>query len=318
MSFISEMKEKVLSGEMISRDEALKLVPADLGELTKAADEIRRHFCGKDFDKCAVISVKGGRCSENCRFCPQASVSVSKIRTFPLLDPETIVKDACLRASQGIRHYGLVSSGRKLPDEGVEVICEAVREAKKKADIHFCVSLGLLTRDNLRDLKKAGVERIHNNLETSEAFFPKLCTSHTFAMKSEVARMAHEEGLEVCSGGIFGVGESWEDRIDLALAEREQEAESVPINMLDPVKGSPLGDSEVMKQDEVLRIVAIFRFILPDRYIRLAAGRPFLPDSGLSAFLSGSNASITGDMLNVKGITVKKDLETIRNMDYNM
>lgn len=316
MTAVQELKRKVLSGGSIGKAEALRLVPSDLRELTQAADDIRETFCGRQFDMCAVMSIRGGRCPENCRFCPQAVVSVSDIRTFPVPEAQAMVHGALTSLLPGIRHYGFVASGRKMNDEEIEKLCQAVREARKKTDAHFCVSLGLLTREDLRKLKEAGVSRIHNNLETSERFFPNLCTSHTWREKYEVARMAREEGFSLCSGGIFGVGESWEDRIDLALAERGLGAESVPLNMLDPVKGSPLGDSPVLEKEEVLRIVAIFRFLLPDRFLRLAAGRPFLPDSGFSAFSSGANASITGDMLNVKGITAKKDLETIRNMNF--
>lgn len=316
MTNVQELKQKVLSGGQIGKAEAMELVSADLQDLTQAADEIRKTFCGQKFDMCAVMSIRGGRCSENCRFCPQASVSVSDIRQFPVPEAEVMAREAEKNLLPGIRHYGFVASGRKLGEEDIDKVCRAVADARKKSDASFCVSLGLLTRDDLKKLKAAGVARIHNNLETSESFFPKLCTSHTWADKWKVARMAREEGLEVCSGGIFGVGESWEDRIDLALAERELGAQSVPLNMLDPVKGSPMGNYPVLDKDTVLRITAIFRFLLPDRLLRLAAGRPFLPDSGFSAFRSGANASITGDMLNVKGITAQKDLETIRNMNF--
>lgn len=316
MTAVQELREKVLAGGSIGKEEALRLVSSDLQELLQAADDIRKAFSGQQFDMCAVMSIKGGRCSENCRFCPQARVSVSDIRTFPVLQPQEMVRGAKQAILPGIRHFGFVASGRKMDDAGIENVCRAVQAARKDTDAHFCVSLGLLTRKDLRKLKEAGVSRIHNNLETSERFFPNLCTSHTWREKFEVARMVREEGLELCSGGIFGVGESWEDRIDLALAERKLGATSVPLNMLDPVKGSPLGDSPVLKEDEVLRIVAIFRFVLPGRFLRLAAGRPFLPDAGFSAFTSGANASITGDMLNVKGITAQKDLETIQSMNF--
>ena len=316
MTMVEKLKQKVLSGGCLDKAEAMQLVPADLWELTGAADEIREVFCGRKFDMCAVMSVKGGRCPENCRFCPQARVSVSDIRVFPVPEPETMAGHAQAALLPGIRHYGFVASGRRLPENDIEKVCRAVALAREKTNASYCVSLGLLTREDLKKLKQAGVARIHNNLETSERFFPKLCTSHTWHDKWEVARMALEEGLEVCSGGIFGVGESWEDRIDLALAERELGAQSVPLNMLDPVKGSPMGNYPVLDKDTVLRITAIFRFLLPDRLLRLAAGRPFLPDSGFSAFRSGANASITGDMLNVKGITAQKDLETIRGMNF--
>jgi len=315
MSFVRDMREKVLSGEKISREEAIRLAGTDIDieELAEAADRIREEYCSDRFDMCAVISVRGGRCSENCRFCPQASCSTSDIRTFPLLDPETILSDAKARNA---RHYCLVSSGRKMSREQIERLAEGVRMIRAETALIPCVSLGLLEPEDLELLRDAGVGRVHNNLETSETFFPKICTSHTWQQKREVIRAAHEAGLEVCSGGIIGVGESVEDRVDLAMAELDLGTESIPVNMLDPYPGSPLGETPVLSEEEVRRTVAVFRFILPDRWIRLAAGRDFLPDSGYRILRSGANATITGDMLNVKGITETQDLEEIRRLGY--
>ena len=308
------LKNKVLKGYRISKEEALQLENTDLRSLCRAADEIRRSASGRDFDMCAVISVRGGRCSENCSFCPQASCASSEIRTFPLLSSEPVQKMAVQRDRQGVRHFGLVSSGRKMDKAGIAHICQVIREVREKTEIHLCASLGLLDREDLHALKDAGVERIHNNLETSERFFPQLCTTHTYEDKKKVIRMAHQEGLEVCSGGIIGAGETFADRVDLALAERELGTESVPVNMLHPVKGTPLEDQKRLSPDEVRRTIAVFRFILPRAWIRLAAGRDFLPDEGRDCFCSGSNASITGDMLNVRGISVEEDIRLIHEL----
>lgn len=315
---VERLTEKVLSGGCVTRAEALTLTDAPLSALAEGADRIRRHYCGNKFDMCAVISVRGGRCSEDCRFCPQAACSDSEIRTFAQIGPEEVLPDAELRDRQGIRHYGLVSSGRKVSKKNLEVICSTVREIRRRTGIAPCVSLGLLDLQDLKELKDAGVVRIHNNLETSEAYFPKLCTTHTWQEKKRVIELAHSIGLEVCSGGIMGTGESWEDRIDLALTERELGTESIPINMLHPCEGSPLGGRQRISEEELVRIVAIFRYILPDRLIRLAAGRDYLEDGGMACFSAGSNASITGDMLNVRGVTVEKDLEAIRRQDFEL
>lgn len=178
--------------------------------------------------------------------------------------------------------------------------------------------MGLLDEEQFKKLKAAGVVRIHNNLETSRSYFPKVCTSHTYDDKIETIKAAKRAGLEICSGGIIGIGESMEDRIDMALELRELEVQSVPVNMLDPIPGTPLGMMPVLKSEEVQRIIALFKFLLPKAYIRLAAGRDFLEDSGLSCFKAGSNAAITGDMLTVKGITVEKDLNAICGLGYEL
>lgn len=315
---IEELKDKVLKGEDITRDEALFLVGADLSELCKAANEIREKCAGRHFDMCAVMSVKGGRCSENCAFCSQSSCSTAEVPSFQVRDRDFVLEDAKKHSGLGISHYCQVASGRKMSSDGIDQICENVRAIVENTDLTPCVSLGLLNKEDLLKLKEAGVKRIHNNLETSREYFSKVCTSHSYDEKMEVMRLAHEVGLELCSGGIFGIGENWEDRIDMALTEREFQPESVPINLLNPVKGTPMGDNEILSEEELRRIVAIYRFILPKAYIRIAAGRDYLKDTGIACFLSGSNASITGDMVTVKGVSIEKDLENIKKIDYDL
>lgn len=315
---IDAIKNKVLSNEKITKEEALFLTTADLDKLCSAADEIRKKFCGDKFDMCAVMSVKGGRCSENCKFCSQSSCSSAKIPSFDIRDSEYAKERACELSGLGISHYCQVSSGRKMNSEGVLKVCKNTKAIIENSDLIPCVSLGLLDKESLLKLREAGVKRVHNNLETSRRYFPSVCTSHTYDEKLEVMRLVHEVGLELCSGGIFGIGESWEDRIDMAFTEAQFEPESVPINILNPVKGTPMGDNEVLSADEVRRIMAIYRFILPSSFIRLAAGRDYLSDTGISCFLGGSNATITGDMVTVRGISIKEDLKTIEDLGYRL
>ncbi len=315
---VNELMEKVLSGNAVTREEALGLVDAELEELCRCADIIREKICGNYFDMCAVMSVKGGRCSENCKFCSQSSCSSAEVPTFKVRDEEYVLADALTRSGKGISHYCQVASGRKMDKQGIRQVCENVKRIVAKTDLIPCVSLGLLDRDDLIALKEAGVQRVHNNLETSERYFPEVCQSHTYEEKMEVMRLAHEVGLELCSGGIFGIGETWEDRIDMALKEAEFEPESVPINLLNPVEGTPMGDFEVLTEDEVRRIMAIYRFILPKSYIRLAAGRDYIEDTGLKCFRGGSNATITGNMVTVKGISVEEDLKNIEKIGYSL
>ena len=313
---IETLKEKVLHGEHITRDEAIFLADQPLEALCIAADEIRNHYFKDDFDLCAVISVKGGQCSENCRYCAQSTCAKVPVEHHAMIDDQTLLKEAEKRNLRGIRHYCLVSNGKRVSDRDIDHICEGIRKICENTSLTVCTSFGLLGEEQFRKLKQAGVKRIHNNLETSRRHFPFLCTSHTYDEKIETIRAARRVGMEVCSGGIMGVGETMEDRIDMALTLQKLDVQSVPINMLDPVPGTPMENYEVLTKDEVRRIVALYRFLLPTQYIRLAAGRDYLEDSGFSCFTSGSNATITGDMLTVKGISIEEDIQTIREMGY--
>lgn len=313
---LKKLKEKILNDNAITKEEALFLVTADLAALSKAADEIRVHFSGNDFDMCSVFSIKGGHCSENCRFCAQSSISKAQVQHFPLRSSDEILADAKLRSRQGVRHYGLVAAGHHLQNAEVVKLCETIRRIRQETFLLPCVSGGLLTLPQLSQLKEAGVVMIHNNLESSRSFFQTLCSSHTYDDKLQTIRNAKKIGLNVCCGGLFGLGESWEDRIELALALRPLDVCSVPINLLDPVPGTPLEAQAVLTAEEAQRIIALFRFLLPKSHIRLAAGRDYLTDSGLACFQSGANAAITGDLLTVMGISIPQDFQAIRKLGY--
>ena len=197
-------------------------------------------------------------------------------------------------------------------------MCEGIKEIKKKIGISVCVSFGLLNEEQFRRLKEAGVSRVHNNLETSRKNFKEVCTTHTFEEKIQAIQAAKAAGLSVCSGGIMGLGESVEDRIDMALELRELGIKSVPINMLNPIPGTPYANNKKVSSDEMQRIVAVYRFILPDAFIRLAGGRGLLEDKGKGCFQSGANAAITGDMLTTAGITVETDKKLLQELGYEV
>ncbi|MBQ2617451.1 MAG: biotin synthase BioB, partial [Synergistaceae bacterium] len=196
--------------------------------------------------------------------------------------------------------------------------CEAVRKIKAETGISVCVSLGLLTEEQYRKLKEAGVVRVHNNLETSEKFFPKVCTTHKFSDKVKAIKAAQRAGLPICSGGIMGIGESVEDRIDMALSLRELGVKNVPVNMLNPIPGTPLALRQVLGEDELRRIIAVYRFILPDAFIRLAGGRGLLEDMGRECFESGANASISGNMLTTSGFSVESDMKLFDELGFKV
>ena len=287
-------------------------------ELCGSADEIRRRFCANRFDICTIINAKSGSCSENCRFCAQSAYNHTCAASYPLLSKEEIVSQARIDHEQGVLRYSIVTSGKRLSDEEVDAMCETVREIKEKVGILVCVSFGLLKEQQFRKLKEAGVTRVHNNLETSRRNFPNICTTHMFDDKVQAIRAAQSAGLSVCSGGIMGLGETTEDRIDMALTLRELGILSVPVNMLNPIPGTPLENNERLTKEEMQRIVAVYRFILPKASIRLAGGRGLLPDKGKSCFTSGANAAISGDMLTTAGITTKTDMALLKELGYEV
>lgn len=318
MNYSELLKQKIFDGEQITKQEAIELYKQPLSELCRNADEIRRHFCSNSFDICTIINGKSGHCSENCRFCAQSAHNHTDAAEYPLLSTEEIVEQAKINDKQGVLRYSIVTSGKRLPDAEVDKMCEAVREIKKQTGISVCISFGLLNEEQYRKLKDAGVSRVHNNLETSRRNFPNICTTHTFDDKLNAIRAAQAAGLSVCSGGIMGLGETPEDRIDMALTLRELGIKSVPVNMLNPIPGTPMGQNKKLTSDDMRRIVAVYRFILPDASIRLAGGRGLLEDKGKGCFLSGANAAISGDMLTTAGITVKTDMELLTKLGYEV
>lgn len=318
MVYVETLGNKILEGKMITKQEAIELYEQPLQELCQKANEIRKQFCSNRFDICTIINGKSGRCSENCRFCAQSAYSHTNAAEYPLLPAEEIVAQAKVNDKQGVLRYSIVTSGKRLSDQEVDKMCEAVQNIKEKTGISVCISFGLLKEEQYRKLKAAGVTRVHNNLETSRKNFPNICTTHTFEDKVNAIRAAQAAGLSVCSGGIMGLGETPEDRIDMALTLRELGIKSVPVNMLNPIPGTPLGQNTKLTAEDMCRIVAVYRFILPDASIRLAGGRGLLPDKGRSCFLSGANAAISGDMLTTAGITVETDMKLLKELGYEV
>ena len=313
---IKALYNRVIGGHLIRREEALFLYKEDLGDLTRYADMIRDHFCGNQFDMCTIINGKSGLCSENCKFCAQSSHYNTGSKVYSLLSEEEILADAKKNADQGVMRYSIVTAGRSLSDGEVDRMCQIIRRIKEEVHISVCVSFGLLKEDQFRRLKEAGAERVHNNLEASENFFPSVCTSHSFSDKVQAIRAAQAAGLDVCSGGIMGLGEGIEDRIDMALSLRDLGIESIPVNMLNPIPGTPMEKYESLDEKEMQRIIAVYRFILPKAFIRLAGGRGLMRDKGKACFMSGANAAISGDMLTTAGITVDKDKKLLEELDY--
>ncbi len=318
MNLISDLKKRVLAGELLEKESVLPLCDAPLEELCSAADEIRLHFCGNVFDICSIINGKSGRCSEDCKYCAQSAFYKTQIDEYALLNTDELLRQAKYNAERGVLRYSIVTSGRKLSEAEINQICESIRAIREKIDIEVCVSFGLLNEKQFRKIKAAGASRIHCNLESSARFFSEVCTTHTYEEKIETLQAARRAGLSVCSGGIMGLGETMEDRIDMALTLRGLGVKSVPVNFLNPIKGTPYDKNILPDDEEKRRIVAIYRFLLPDASIRLAGGRDLIQDKGEGCFLSGANAAISGDMLTTSGITIKSDMSLLDKLGYEV
>lgn len=315
---LNTLTDKVLRGEAITREEALYLWEQPLQELCRCGDRIRRHFCANRFDICTIINGKSGRCSEDCKFCAQSACHHTGAAQYPLLSPDEIVAQARADFQQGVLRYSIVTSGRSLSQREVDEMCGVIRRIRDEVGISVCISFGLLSEAQFRMLKEAGATRVHNNLETSRRYFPQVCTTHTFDDKVRAIRAAQAAGLSVCSGGIMGLGETPEDRIDMAISLRELGIRSVPVNLLNPVPGTPFENWQVLSEADMRRIVAVYRFLLPEASIRLAGGRGLLPDQGRSCFQSGANAAISGDMLTTAGITTRTDMAMLKELGYEV
>ena len=317
MEWIRKLKEKVLAGGQVSKEEALQLVDAPLEELTQAADEIRRKCSGDGFDLCTIVNGKCGRCSEDCKFCAQSAYyHTTCVETYPLLSTEELVEGAKHNEAQGVLRYSIVTSGKRLSDREVDRVCESIRAIRRETSLGVCVSFGLMNDDQFRRLKEAGASRVHCNLESSARFFPSVCSTHTYQEKIETLKAAKRAGLSICSGGIMGLGETMEDRIDMVLTARELGVKSVPVNLLNPIPGTPFAHNRVLSNEELCRCVAIFRFLIPEGSIRLAGGRGLLGDKGEACFRSGANAAISGDMLTTAGITTQTDQALLKELGY--
>ncbi len=316
---VLKLADEIIAGKRLTRENDLHyFADANLNDLCKGADNIRQALCGNHIDLCAIINGRSGRCSENCKFCAQSAHHHTGVEEYDFLDKKTLVEDCKKHAEKGIHRYSIVTAGRTLTGKDLEKACEVYKEMHESCNIKLCASHGLLTREAFLALKASGVEMYHENIETSKRNFPNICTTHRYEDKIEGIRLAHEAGLTVCSGGIIGMGETFEDRVDMALSLSELSVESIPLNALIPIKGTALEGLSKLSEAEILRTVAMFRYLNPTAYIRLAAGRNLMEDSGKKAFLSGANATITGDMLTTSGNNINQDKEMLTSMGFTL
>ena len=315
---LNDFKDRIINGYRINKEDATFLFDAELELLCSTANQIRGHFCGNIFDVCSIINGKSGRCPENCKFCVQSAHYKTTLETYPLLNEDIIMKSALKNYEKGILRFSIVTSGKRLSDDEVGVICRTYSKIKKLCGISLCSSNGLLDYEQFIRLKESGVESYHCNLETSRRYFSHICTTHTYDDKINAIRAAQKAGLAVCSGGIIGIGEAIQDRIDMAFELRGLGIKSVPLNILNPIEGTPFEKLPALSGDEIRRTVAVYRLILPDAFIRLAGGRNLMPDRGKSIFLSGANAAISGSMLTTKGTETDEDMIMLKELGFEV
>jgi biotin synthase len=318
---IRHLAEEIINGGFLSRHDALSIAEItgpDIFSLFASANQIRHHFRGNTIGLCSIINAKSGACPEDCAFCAQSAKSKANIETYPLLRKETVFQKAGEAQKTGVKRLSLVTSGRKVSAKELSKIADMITEIRNLGLLP-CASLGLLEEEELLVLKKAGLERYHHNLETSEGFSPRICSTHCYADKVRTIKAAQSVGLSVCSGGLFGMGETWQDRIDMAFALRELNVDSVPINFLIPIKGSPLEQRDLLHPFEALKIVALYRFILPQKEIRICGGRvQVLGEFNSMVFPAGADGMITGNYLTTLGRRPEDDLRLIETYGFNV
>jgi biotin synthase len=300
------------------KDNTETLLNTPSQELVSQANDIRKKFIGNKLELCSILNARSGLCSEDCKFCAQSARHHTDIPTYPLKGKKEIVEAAQKAKNIGAEKFGIVTSGNRLTHREVDVVAQAISEIKDRVGITVCASLGAMEKSQLQLLKDAGLPRYHHNIETSRRFYPYIVSTHTFDERINTINSAKQLGLEVCSGGIIGMGETWQDRIDMAYTLKDLDVDSIPLNTLIPIKGTPLESVAPLSADDALRTICIFRIILKDKIIKIAAGREAtFKDSQLKAFIAGANGMLIGGYLTVKGASLDADyalIEEIKNL----
>ena len=312
--------EKYIDRE-ITKEEALNLVNlkgADLIDLFSVANRVREKYCGNKIETCTITNAKSGKCSEDCKFCAQSEKYNTNITTYPLKKLE-ILEEECRQAiSHKSDRFSIVTSGKgiKKGTKDYEVIKEFATKMSKE-NIEICCSMGLLDEDELKTLKEAGIVRFHSNLQTSiKSYKDIVATTHNVEDRIETIKSAHKVGMKVCCGGIIGMGETWEDRIEMAYTFKELGVDAIPLNILNPIQGTPYGKREILSADEILKTIAIYRLILKDKGIKVIAGREsILKDYMGNAFLAGANGLMIGGYLTINGRSIEDDFKFIKNLE---
>ncbi len=307
--------------ENYTREDLLKLYEKPLEELIDISHKITLDNFDNTVEACSIISAKTGECSENCKYCAQSKHNHAKIECHPLLDVETVKKAALSAKENGATRFCIVTSGRVPTGKDFEKILEMIREVAAIPDLHCCASLGLLSEEQVKQIKEAGVERFNHNINTSENYHSHICTTHKFQDRVNTVKMIQKYGMEACCGVIIGMGETREDRVDMALSLRELNPKTVPINFLNPIEGTPLeGYEDKIDEEEILKTICIFRIALPKALLRYAGGRTtrlskFNQKMGL---IAGINSVLVGNYLTTCGSKAEEDKQMLKELDLVM
>jgi biotin synthase len=317
-SILIKLKDKAINTADINPDDAQKLYEAGQKDpflLMAYASQIREHFKDRKISLCAIVNAKSGVCAENCRFCAQSVHYGTDTPVYPLISSQEIIEKGRTAFEAGARYFGIVTSGTRINDQGEWHEIYRAIAGLNEVGMKPCGSLGMLNYETARNLKKSGLFRYHHNLETSRSFFDTICSTHAYEEDVETVIIAKKAGLSVCSGGIIGLGEKMEHRIELAMTLKELDVDSVPINILNPIEGTPLAAIPPLSPMEILLTIAIYRFVLPDKDIKLCGGkeknlRQLLP----LAIVAGCNSFMTGNYLTTLGRDTEKDLEMMADL----
>jgi biotin synthase len=317
MLLLKHCVELIKKGDDIDFDQALKLATTvQPEELWRAADTVRRMVHGDIFDLCSIINAKSGRCSEDCRFCAQSGHYETAIETYDIIGTNEALIQGKDNDAHGVGRYSLVTAGRTVTLRQLEAYGKIYKELQEHTGLKLCASMGLLTREKAELLRSYGVNRYHCNLEACRSYFSRVCTTHTWEDKVETIQIARAGGLEVCSGGIIGMGESLQHRLELAFELRDLEVLSIPINVLTPIANTPFEDLQPLTLSEILTCIAIFRLIHPKAVIRLAGGRSRMGVEQYRCFTAGANGAIVGNYLTTVGNSLDQDLQIIRGLGF--
>lgn len=320
---IADITKRITSGDRMTEDEALHLSTAkgtDRYALFLAASQVKEHFAGSKVSLCSIINAKSGRCAENCAFCAQSSHHTSEVPIYPLVDEESLVTAAHAAQKCGSICYGIVTSGTGIsPGEELDRICRALQRIRRETSIAPSCSLGILDLETAKILKNAGAVTYHHNLETARSFFPQICTTHNYEDDVATVRAAKAAGMKACSGGIFGLGETAAQRIEMALTLRELEVDSVPLNFLNPIAGTRLADTSNITPQDCLVTIALYRLLLPDRMITVCGGREKnLRDLQSWMFFAGASGTMIGNYLTTTGRNTEDDWQMLRDLELEV
>lgn len=316
---IDSLIDTAMTGSGIDREQAMLAGTLDREELLylfRGTDKIREKFKGQDVKICSIVNAKSGKCPEDCGFCAQSSKFKTDSPEYGLLDAGKIVAAAKEAEGFGANEFSIVTSGTAVDDrKELDVLITAIKRIKAETSLEVCCSLGLMRLEHLKELKAAGLDRFHHNMETAASHFEKIVTTHTYRDEAQAVKNAAEAGLKVCVGGIFGMGETYAQRVEMALDIREMKTDSFPINFLKPLPGTALEDMDYMDYYEALRTISLLRLVLPAIDLFVCGGREEILNQGQELlFAAGANGILGGNYLTTKGQNPKKDIEMIENL----